>query len=155
MKLTEFVCSKAILTNLNVKTRDEAIKALVEALDAAGKIGKGNAESIMTAVVSRENEASTGIGKGVAVPHVKDGSVNEVVAAIGLSPDGLDFSSLDKKPVYSVILLVSPKDNPDKHLQAMETVFKSLQKDDFRRFLRQAQSIDDVTDLLSEVDDAS
>jgi mannitol/fructose-specific phosphotransferase system IIA component (Ntr-type) len=99
-------------------------------------------------VIAREHEASTGIGKGVAVPHVKHSSVKKVVAAIGCSTDGIDFSSLDKEPAYSVILLLSPENNPDKHLQAMENIFKNLQKDDFRRFLRQAQSTEAIKEVL-------
>ena len=91
------------------------------------------------AVISRENEASTGIGKGVAVPHVKHESISEPVAVVGCSQEGIDFDSLDKQPVYSVFLLISPTTDPDKHLQVMETIFKNLQKEDFRRFLRQAR----------------
>ncbi|MBN1456330.1 MAG: PTS sugar transporter subunit IIA, partial [Sedimentisphaerales bacterium] len=71
----------------------------------------------------------------------------------GCSTKGIDFSSLDKQLVYSVILLLSPSDDPDKHLQAMESIFKNLQKDDFRRFLRQAQSVEQIKELLLDADD--
>jgi mannitol/fructose-specific phosphotransferase system IIA component (Ntr-type) len=152
MKLADIVCFDGIVAQLKSKQRDGAIGELVGALAKAGKIPANSADAITKSVVKRENEASTGIGKGVAVPHVKHPMVKEPVAAIGCSAEGLDFSSLDKQPVYSVILLVSPMDNPDKHLQAMETVFRNLQKDDFRRFLRQAQSVEEIREVILDAD---
>ena len=93
------------------------------------------------------------MGKGVAVPHVKHEAVKDVVATVGQSGVGIDFSSLDKQLVYSVILLISPVDNPDRHLQAMESIFKHLQQDRFRKFLRQSQTAEEIEDLLREADE--
>jgi mannitol/fructose-specific phosphotransferase system IIA component (Ntr-type) len=73
-------------------------------------------------------------------------------AAIGLSPRGIDFNSLDRQPVYSVVLLLSPEDRPEEHLQAMEVVFKNLGKDTFRRFLRQSTTVEQVCELLAQAD---
>ncbi|MFI4911690.1 MAG: PTS sugar transporter subunit IIA [Sedimentisphaeraceae bacterium JB056] len=152
MKLTDLVCPEAILIELNANERDDVIKELVISLGKAGKIAENDVESVIEAVISRENEASTGIGKGVAVPHVKTNKVAAPVAAFGLCPDGLDFSSLDKQPVYSIFLLISPDDAADAHISAMEVIFKNLQKDDFRSFLKQAKKVDDVVSLLKEAD---
>jgi PTS system nitrogen regulatory IIA component len=152
MKLSDIVCLDGIVAQLKSKQRDDVIRELIAALCKSGKIPKDSTEIIAKAVIKRENEASTGIGKGVAVPHVKYPKVKDPIAAVGCSPDGLDFSSLDKQPVYSVILLISPADNPDKHLQAMETVFRNLQKDDFRRFLRQAQSAEEIQEVIQDAD---
>jgi mannitol/fructose-specific phosphotransferase system IIA component (Ntr-type) len=152
MKLSDIVCTGAIVVRLKSKQRDDAIKELVQALGKSGAIPKSSVDTLAKAVIKRENEASTGIGKGVAVPHIKFADVKDPIAAVGCSADGIDFASLDKQPVYSVILLISPVSNPDKHLQAMETVFKNLQKDDFRRFLRQAQSVKEIEEILSDAD---
>lgn len=153
MKLSEVICAEAIIPQLQSQDRDGVIKELVAALNKAGCISDGDVDEVITAVIDRENEASTGIGKGVAVPHVKHNSVSDVVAAVGLCGAGIDFASLDKQPVYSVILLVSPSGNPDKHLQAMEVLFKNLQNDDFRSFLRQSETVEAVTELLKEADE--
>jgi mannitol/fructose-specific phosphotransferase system IIA component (Ntr-type) len=120
----------------------------------AGKIAAESAKDVMKAVVKRENEASTGMGKGVAVPHVKHSAVRNVVAAVGHSGTGIDFAALDEQPVYSVILLISPLDNPDKHLQAMENIFRHLQKERFRKFLRQCRTPEELQDLLREADES-
>jgi nitrogen PTS system EIIA component len=152
MKFTEFVCFEAILPELEAKDRDGAISELVAALDKAGRLGKGNCEKVTRAVIKRENEASTGMGKGIAVPHVKHKAVKDVLAAIGQSSKGVDFAALDKQPVYSVILLLSPAEDPDKHLQAMEKIFRHLQQEKFRKFLRQSQTAAQIEDLLKEAD---
>ncbi|UCC23461.1 MAG: PTS sugar transporter subunit IIA [Planctomycetota bacterium] len=155
MKLSDFICFKAIIPELKAKERDGAIAELVTALDRAGRLGKNNSKEITKAVIKREKEASTGMGKGVALPHVKHKAVKDVIAAVGRSSVGIDFSSLDKQPVYSVILLISPVDNPDRHLQAMERIFKHLQRDRFRKFLRQSSTAEEIEDLLKEVDEDS
>ncbi|MFA5238501.1 MAG: PTS sugar transporter subunit IIA [Phycisphaerae bacterium] len=153
MKLADFICFEAIIPELKARDRNGAIGELVSSLYKAGRLGKGNCEEIIKAVIKRENEASTGMGKGVAVPHVKSKAVKNVVATIGQSDVGIDFSSLDKQPVYSVILIISPVDNPDKHLQLMESVFKHLQVDKFRKFLRQSKTTEEIEDLLKEADE--
>ncbi len=153
MEFADFVCFEAIIPELRAEDRDGAIAELVSALDKAGQLGKGNCEEIIKAVIERENEASTGMGKGIAVPHVKHHAVKDIVAAIGRSGVGIDFPALDKQPVYSVILLISPMDNPDKHLQTMEYVFKHLQQEKFRRFFRQSQTAQQLEALLREADE--
>ena len=153
MKFKEFICFDAIIPALQAADRDGAIAELVSALVKAGKLPAGQAKDVTKAVVKRENEASTGMGKGVAVPHVKHPAVKGVIGAVGLSATGIDFSSLDEQPVYSVILLISPMDNPDRHLQAMENVFKHLQKERFRKFLRQCRTPHELEDLLTEADE--
>ncbi len=153
MKFADFMCFEAIIPELKATDRDGAIAELVRALQAAGKISKGNCKKIIEAVIARENEASTGMGKGVAIPHVKHKAVADVVATVGQSSVGIDFAALDKQPVYSVILLISPADHPDKHLEAMEKVFRHLQQDRFRKFLSQCQNAHQIEDLLREADD--
>lgn len=152
MKLADVVCPDAIVMKLQDKERNGAIAELVEMLAKAGKLGKGNEQKITRAVIKRENEASTGLGKGVAVPHVKTNIVKKPIAAVGISSDGIEFDALDKKPVYSVILLVSPDDDPSAHLNAMENIFRHLQKEKFRSFLRQAKNEKDVYELMKEAD---
>ncbi len=153
MKFADFVCFRAIVAQLKATDRDDVITELVTSLDQAGKLSKGTCKDVIKAVIKRENEASTGMGKGIAIPHVKHPAVDDVVAAVGQSSKGIDFSALDKQLVYSVILLISPENNPDRHLQAMEKIFRHLQKEKFRKFLRQCNEPEDVEDLLREADE--
>ncbi len=153
MKFADFVCFEATIPELQARDRDGVIVELVSALDKAGRLKRGSREDIIKAVIGRENQATTGMGKGVAVPHVKHPAIKDIVAAVGQSSAGIDFSALDKQPVYSVILLISPVDNPDKHLQAMETIFRRLQQERFRKFLRQSRSLEQIEGLFMEVDE--
>ena len=155
MKFSDFVCFEASVLELQADDRDGAIAELVLSLDKAGKLGQNNCLEIVAEMIKREKEASTGMGKGVAMPHIKLGVVTDVVAVIGQSSAGIDFFALDKQPVYSVVLLVSPVDNPDKHLQALGSVFKHLQQEKFRRFLRMCRSSEQIRDLLAEADEDS
>ncbi len=152
MKLTQIVHKDAVIPSLQASERDEVISELLEAAIAADVVEAQYRDELLAAVLEREKRGSTGFGKGVAVPHVKHASIESMGAAIGISENGVDFSSLDKQPVYSVFLLLSPADKPEEHLQAMEIIFKNLSQDTFRRFLRQAGSVDDVLTLLSDAD---
>ena len=153
MKLSDIIIGDAIVPSLANKTRDEVIGELVESLAEAGAVSKQRVKDITKAILTREAQATTGIGKGVALPHAKLKGIKKPIATIGCSRDGINFASLDSKPVYSVILLLSSPDNPDEHLQAMETIFKHVQRDIFRKFLRQSESREAIIDLIKEADE--
>jgi PTS system nitrogen regulatory IIA component len=152
MKLTDFVVRDAIVANLTATDRNGVIRELVEALCKAGAIEPADSETVAKAAIQRENLGSTGFGKGVAVPHVKHPKITRIMAAMGRSAAGVDFAALDRAPVYTVVLLISPENNPDGHLQAMENIFRHLQRDNFRRFLRQAETQKAIVDLIEEAD---
>lgn len=152
MKIADFLVTEAIIPNLDATDRNGVIRALVGGLAAAGQIADGDVETIAKAIIQRENQGSTGFGKGVAVPHVKHPKIKRIMAAVGRSAGGVDFAALDRAPVYIVVLLLSPPENPDGHLQAMESIFRHLQRDNFRRFLRQAETKAEIIDLFKEAD---
>ncbi|MFI4853852.1 MAG: PTS sugar transporter subunit IIA [Phycisphaerales bacterium JB065] len=152
MKMLDIVSKQAVIAQLESTTREGVIEELVGALISAGKADEGMRADLIAKVMERERRGSTGFGKGVAVPHVKHPDVKTMAAAVGISEAGIDFAALDKQPVYSFILLLSPLDRPDEHLQAMEVIFKNLNQDSFRRFLRQATSTEDVMTLLEDAD---
>ena len=152
MKLKEFIVTSAIIPELRATDRDEAIAELVQALADAGQLPRSKVDDLVGAVLSRERVATTGMGKGVAMPHAKHASVKKVTATIGRSQDGIDFNALDQAPVYTVVLLLSPPDSPEQHLEAMETIFRHLQRDNFRRFMRQATTKQEIIELVAEAD---
>lgn len=153
MKLADIIVPEAVVPELSATDRNGVIRELVAALEAAGRVETGEGADVAKEVIKRENQATTGFGKGVAIPHVKHACVTNVVAALGRTPAGVDFSALDRAPVYTVILLISPTDKPDQHLQAMENIFRHLQHDNFRKFLRQASTREEILDLLREADE--
>lgn len=152
MKLTEFIVSEAIVPKLEATERDGVLRELVASLAEAGALPKAAIDEVVAALVKREQNGSTGFGKGVAVPHVKHPKVKKMAGTIGRSEQGVDFAALDHQPVYTVVLLLSPDNQPQQHLQAMNIIFSNLQKDMFRRFLRQSTTREAVVDLLQEAD---
>jgi mannitol/fructose-specific phosphotransferase system IIA component (Ntr-type) len=152
MKLKEFIVAEAIVPELKATDRDGAIRELVASLAKTGALPEDAVDEVVAALVKREQNGSTGFGKGVAVPHVKHAKVRKMVGTIGRSPGGIDFAALDHAPVYSIVLLLSPENQPQQHLQAMNIVFSNLQKDMFRRFLRQSATQQAISDLLDEAD---
>ena len=152
MKLTDIVVTEAVLTDLAATSRDDSIAELVDALVTASALSPELKDEFVKAIIKREKRGSTGFGHGVAVPHVKHTAISRMAVAIGISRSGIDFNALDKQPVYSIFLLLSPEDKPEDHLDAMEAIFGNLSQDTFRRFLRQAQNTDDVVGLLEEAD---
>ena len=152
MKLRDFIVPEAVVPELQAGDRDGVIRELVNSLAQAGALPPAAVEEVVAALIKREQNGSTGFGKGVAVPHVKHARVKKMAGTIGRSAAGVDFAALDHQPVYSVVLLLSPENQPQQHLQAMNIVFSNLQKDTFRRFLRQSATRDAVADLLDEAD---
>jgi len=152
MKLHDFIVRDGIIADLKATDRDGAIRELVTSLARAGALPEPAIDEVVAALIKREQNGSTGFGKGVAVPHVKHPQVKQMSGTIGRSATGIDFAALDHQPVYSVVLLLSPENQPQQHLQAMNIVFSNLQKDMFRRFLRQADTREKILDLLDEAD---
>lgn len=152
MKLKDVIVSEAIVANLEATDRDGVIRELVTSLATNGALPADAVDEVVAALIKREQNGSTGFGKGVAVPHVKHAKVKKMAGTIGRSGSGVDFSALDHQPVYSVVLLLSPENQPQHHLQAMNIVFSNLQKDMFRRFLKLADSNEKIVELLDEAD---
>jgi mannitol/fructose-specific phosphotransferase system IIA component (Ntr-type) len=154
MKLIDFVNTAAIIPELAGGDRNAVIRELVQSLAAREAIDAARADGIAQAVIYREKQGTTGFGNGVAVPHVKHEAVPKTMATIGRSSHGVDFQALDRAPVYTVVLLLSPKSDPDAHLAAMEKIFRHLQEANFRRFLRQADTQEKIADLIAEADES-
>src|SRR5258708_6831935 len=152
MKLREFINTDAIVANLKATDRDGAIRELVTSLAEHGAMPTSAVDEVVTSLIKREQNGSTGFGKGVAVPHVKHPKVKQMDGSVGRGETGIDFAALDHQPVYSIVLLLSPENQPQQHLQAMNIVFSNLQKDMFRKSLRQSSPREGIVDLLDEAD---
>jgi mannitol/fructose-specific phosphotransferase system IIA component (Ntr-type) len=152
MKLKDFIVADAIVAELAATDRDAALRELAASLATAQALPASAVEEVVAALIKREQNGSTGFGKGVAVPHVKHPAVKKMVGTIGRSVAGIEFAALDHQPVFTIFLLLSPENQPQQHLQAMNIVFSNLQKDIFRRFLRQSATREAIVELLDEAD---
>ena len=152
MKFADFVSSGAIRPALEAQEKEEVIREMAAALVESGDVTEGELDSIVKAIAKREELGSTGIGRGVAVPHTKHPSVEKLVGTVGVSADGVDFKSLDGERVQLFFLLISPPDRPGDHLRALENISRQLRDDTFCRFLKQSKTAEDIWQLLEEAD---
>ena len=152
MKFSDFVATDAIRAHVAAGSKEGVIREMVQALVNAGRIATGDQDGIVKAIMKREDLGSTGIGRGVAVPHTKHPSVTRLVGTVAVSPKGIDFESLDGEPVQLFFLLVSPPDRPGDHLRALENISRQLRDDAFCRFLKAAKGPTEIQHLLEEAD---
>ena len=139
MKLSDFVVRDAILVDLQATGKEDAIREIVQSLCRAGSLAEGDAESVIRAILNREELGSTGIGQGVAVPHTRHPKADSLIGTVALSQKGVDFAALDGEPVDILFLLVSPPNQPGDHLRALENISRHLKDEKFVNFLRQAK----------------
>ena len=152
MRMSDFVVRDAIIPALAATTKEGVIREMVESLRAAGQFRGADLEDLVRAILKRELLGSTGIGRGVAIPHTKHNSVERLVGTVAVSQPGVAFESLDGEPVHVFVLLISPQDRPGDHLRALENVSRCLRDDAFVRALRAATTREAIWALLEKAD---
>ena len=152
MKFSDFVAVDAIRSDVEATTKEAVIREMATALVDAGRINAGDLEGIVRAILKREDLGSTGIGRGVAVPHTKHPGVSRLVGTVAVSPEGIEFESLDGEPVQLFFLLVSPPDRPGDHLRALESISRQLRDESFCKLLKSAKGPVEIQHLLEEAD---
>ncbi len=153
MKFSDFITTKAICAELSAQTKESVVEELVQSLLDSGQIQADQRDDIIASIMKREELGSTGIGRGVAVPHTKHPSVENLVGTVGVSENGVDFDSLDGERVQLFFLLISPPERPGDHLRALENISRQLRDETFCRFLKQSRTAEDIQQLLQESDD--
>lgn len=152
MKFCDFISASAIKAGLDSTEKQGVIQEMVDCLVASKQLKAEDREGIIEAILKREELGSTGIGRGIAVPHTKHASVSTPVGAVGISSKGVEFQSLDGEQVQLFFMLISPPNQPTQHLRALENISKQLQDDTFCRFLKQSKTAEDVLQILEEAD---
>lgn len=147
MELSEYISTNLTKLDLVSTTKTDAIKELVDMLDAAGYLTDANA--FLNAVFEREKVGSTGIGKGIAIPHSRTAMVRNVVVAVGRSTVGVDFEAIDNRPVNLIFLIAAPVESGGLYLKALARLSRLLRYQDFRNRLMEASSVDEIVQIIS------
>ncbi len=130
MEISDYISERQIITGLSPADKKETLSQLLLPLIRVKKISPRSKKKILKALLDREKLGSTGIGKGVAIPHVKLGIIKKPLLVIGRSDKGIDFDAIDGELVYTILLILSPKDGNGLHLKIMARLSKLL-KDKF------------------------
>jgi fructose-specific phosphotransferase system IIA component len=147
MILTQILQPACVKVPLESKDKESAIVELVDLLNDNGLLL--DKDVVLEAVLTREKTRSTGIGSGIAVPHGKCKAVKELVMAIGITGEPIDFASVDGRPVRIIILLVSPADQTGPHIQALARISRLMLDEEFKQALEKATSAEEVYELLN------
>jgi len=147
MILTQILQPTCVKVPLEGKDKQSVITELVDLLDTNGLLLDKNV--VLDAVLAREQTRSTGIGSGIAIPHGKCKAVKELVMAIGVADEPIDFGSVDGKPVTTIFLLVSPVDQTGPHIQALARISRLMLDEQFKQGLEKTTSADEVYELLN------
>jgi len=147
MNLTQILQPGCVKVPLNGRDRQTVITELVDLLNEKGLLL--DKKIVLDAVLMREQTRSTGIGSGIALPHGKCKGVRELVMAIGIAGEPIDFASVDGKPVKIVILLASPIDQTGPHIQALAKISRLMLDTKFKERIEKAASADEVYSLLT------
>ncbi len=150
MILTQILQPNCVKVPVGSKDKETVITELVDLLDANELLL--DRDVALDAVLTRERIRSTGTGAGIAIPHGKCNAVKELVMAIGIAHEPIEFDSVDGKPVTILILLVSPADKTGPHIQALASISRLMLNEEFKKKLEQATSADEVYGLLKDTE---
>ncbi len=153
MKLSDFLCKKAIAVDLKGATKKDVVQELIGLLVEGEVVDKKDKNKIFDVIMAREELGSTAIGQGVAIPHAKFEGVDKLIASLGISKNGVDFDSLDGEPAHVFFLLVAPMDSAGPHLKALARISRLLKDKFFRDSLRAAENTKAVLKLIALEDE--
>jgi PTS system nitrogen regulatory IIA component len=152
LQLTDLLTADRVKVPLAGRTKDDVLRELVEL--AVRDRGHAVVAAVTGAVREREQLLSTGIGGGIAIPHGKSSELDEVIVAAGVSPDGVEFDSLDGRPVTLFFLLVGPESAAGSLVKSLSRISRILRRDGVREALRDARTGDDFLRVLAGADAA-
>lgn len=153
MKITDLLDRRSIALNAAPKTKEEALNQAVELMDKGGKLS--NVSEYRQQVFAREEESTTGVGEGIAIPHGKCSAVKKPGLAAMVIPEGVEYHSLDGAPVTLLFLIAAPDTADNVHLDVLSKLSVMLMNDNFTRELRDAHNITEFLQIIDRADNAS
>ncbi|MCQ8212535.1 PTS sugar transporter subunit IIA [Cetobacterium somerae] len=148
VKITDYMSEELILLNLKAKNKDEALKELSALIGKSEKIEKKDV--IYKALLERENLGSTGIGKGVAIPHAKTDAAQSLTIAFGISREGVDFKSLDQEKVKIFFVFASPFKDSQIYLKVLARISRLIRDENFREKLLNCENAKEILECIDK-----
>lgn len=148
MKITDLLTSDTIILDLNAQSKAAVIDEIIETLDRAGKLK--NKEEYKTAILAREEQSTTGIGEGIAIPHAKTSAVSVPAIAFGRSVKGIDYESLDGQNAHLFFMIAASEGANNEHLQTLSRLSSFLMDPAFKKKLEEAASKEEVLAAIDQ-----
>lgn len=150
MKITDLLVRDGIRLNVNVSSKAEAINQLVDLMEMTGSLK--DKEAYKAQVLKREEEGTTGIGEGIAIPHGKCDAVIKPALAAMVIPKGVDYDSLDGEPVHLAFLIAAPNTEDNIHLDVLSRLSVLLMDEEFTKQLKQAKTPDEFLQIIDKTE---
>ena len=150
MKISQLLHKSAIIADLTASDKKGVVDELATGISTTTT---ASAKDIATVLMEREQLGSTGIGGGVAIPHGKLDTVKSIQVGLGLSRKGVNYDSLDNKPVHIFFLLLTPSNSAGEHLKVLARISQLLKIDQFKKGLLAAETADMIYDVIMEQDE--
>lgn len=151
MRITELLDKRSISLDAVPKTKKEALDQVIELMTKSGKIN--DKEAYRKQVYAREEESTTGIGEGIAIPHGKCDAVNKPGLAAMVVKNGVDFDALDGEPVTLIFLIAAPNTKDNVHLDVLSKLSVLMMDEDFSNSLRNAKTVEEFLKIIDKADD--
>jgi len=142
LKLVRYLKPSCVIPVLKAQTKQEAIEELLDCLRAEGLLE--DVDAVREDVFAREEQMSTGLTDGLAIPHAKSAGARQLCVALGLKPEGIDFASLDDKPSKAIFLVVSRVDRAGPHLECLAEIAQFYSRPEARERLLKARSVEEI-----------
>jgi PTS system nitrogen regulatory IIA component len=148
MSLLKYLTLDTVTADLQGTNKQEIIETLLDILMKTGRVK--NRETALAAVLEREKKMSTGMENGIAIPHGKTDAVDELVAAVGVAKNPVDFDALDKQPSRIFIMTLSSSQRTGPHIQFLKEISELLRSADMRRKLLAARDPREILQILAD-----
>lgn len=153
MKLTEFLPLQLVRVPLVARDKTQAITELVDLLSEHGRTAAR--DQLLDAILERESQLTTGIGRGFAIPHAKCDAVDKLAIAFGRAAEPIDFEAIDGRPVSLIALLASPTNSTSQHVEALATLSRMVKNEAALDALLSAQTAEEFHKVIVDNEEAS
>ena len=150
MKISDILKKEHIIKELNSCDKKNVLDELSSFLEDEGEIA--NKESLLAALIEREKLGSTGIGENVAIPHAKISEIDKIITVFGRSKNGVEFESLDQKPVNFIFLVIAPENSTSQHLKALARISRLFKNPSLRESVLRTNEADQIYSILVDED---
>lgn len=152
MQITDYLVRAHVFSPLPADDRSQVIRAVIDNLVACDSIPDKSSKTVVKGILERESLGSTGIGRGVAIPHMKSRVVEQPVVAFARLADPIDYDAVDGAPVHSLFFVVSPQKMADEHLAILKWVTQIARSSYYTNILRNTSDPDSLHELFCEID---
>ncbi len=147
MHLKKILTKESVVEHLNAETKPAIIEELINHLCSTGKVK--DRDEALKCVLDRESKMSTGMQNGIAIPHGKTNAVDELLVAVAIKKEGVDFDAMDRQPCTIFVITLSPENRTGPHIQFLAEISKILGNETLRDQLIHSSSADEMLKLLT------